>query len=277
MKNQKKIFDIVSLKCSKNVTKAYSTSFTLAIKSLNKIHRPFIYSIYGYVRLADEIVDSFHDYNKQSLISQLRKETSDAINQRISLNPIINSFQNTVNKYNIEWELIDSFLNSMEYDINHKKCNTNEYKKYIAGSAEAVGLMCLRVFVNGNEQEYLKLKPYAVSLGSAFQKINFLRDLKEDHKILDRQYFPDFKINKFDNEKKKIIEKDIELDFQKSLDGIKMLKKDSRRGVYLAYIYYTSLFNKIKKLDSSQILKKRIRISNSKKILLLISLILGIK
>lgn len=277
MKNQKEIFDIVSLKCSENITRSYSTSFTLAIKSLNKIHRPFIYSIYGYVRLADEIVDSFHDYNKERLISQLRKETIESIDQRISLNPIINSFQNTVKKYNIEWELIDSFLNSMEYDIDHKKCDTSSYKKYIEGSAEAVGLMCLRVFVNGDSQEYLKLKPYAISLGAAFQKINFLRDLREDYDILDRQYFPDFKIKNFDNEKKKIIEQEIELDFNKSLDGIKMLKKDVRRGVYLAYLYYTSLFKKIKKLDSNQILEKRIRISNTKKILLLISLVTGIK
>ena len=176
MKTQKEIFDSVSLECSKKTTKIYSTSFSLAIKLLEKEYQNAIYSIYGFVRLADEIVDSFHDYNKPKLLNELRYSTIDALEKKISLNPIINSFQNVVQKYNIEWELIDSFLESMEYDLNNKNCNEETYKTYIRGSAEAVGLMCLQICTNNKRGPYQKLKPYAESLGSAFQKINFLRD-----------------------------------------------------------------------------------------------------
>ena len=271
MRTQKEIFDNASLACSKKITKAYSTSFTLAIRVLGKQYRDAIYSIYGFVRLADEIVDSFHQYNKTKLLHELRHSIIDALEKKISLNPIINSFQNTVKKYNIDWVLIDSFLESMEYDLSNKTCDKESYKKYIQGSAEAVGLMCLQIFVNNKKGEYEKLKPYAESLGSAFQKINFLRDLNEDYINLNRIYFPNLNIKNFNNEGKKRIEKDIEKDFENGLIGIKLLDKEARTGVYLAYKYYIALFNKIKRKDSRLILKGRIRISNFQKIIILIS------
>jgi len=241
MKNQKVIFDSVSLECSKKTTKIYSTSFSLAIKLLEKEYQNAIYSIYGFVRLADEIVDSFHDYNKTKLLSELRYSTIDALEKNISLNPIINSFQIIVRKYNIEWELIDSFLESMEYDLNNQNCTEETYKTYIRGSAEAVGLMCLQIFTNNKKGEYQKLKPYAESLGSAFQKINFLRDIKEDYNTLNRVYFPNLNITKFSNSDKKIIEGDISKDFENGLIGIRLLDKDAKKGVYLAYKYYMTL------------------------------------
>ncbi|MAW30701.1 MAG: phytoene synthase [Flavobacteriales bacterium] len=269
MKEQKDIFDLVSLECSKQTTKAYSTSFSLAIKLLNKEYRNAIYSIYGFVRLADEIVDTFHNYDKKKLLNQLRNSTKDAIKEKISLNPIINSFQNTVNRYNIDWMLIDSFLKSMEYDLEHKNCTPDSYKEYIRGSAEAVGLMCLYVFTTNKTGKYNDLKPYAESLGSAFQKINFLRDLSDDYNHLRRVYFPNIDISKFDNVQKKSIEEDIEKEFIHALVGIKLLDKKAQKGVYLAFRYYVSLFNKIKNLDASYILKNRVRISNFNKIMIL--------
>ena len=271
MKNQKAIFDIVSLECSKKTTKVYSTSFSLAIRLLNKEYQNAIYSIYGFVRLADEIVDSFHDYNKPKLLNELRNSVIDGLEKNISLNPIINSFQNTVKKYNIEWPLIDSFLESMEYDLNNKKCTDKAYKRYIQGSAEAVGLMCLQIFTNNKKCQYQQLKPYAESLGSAFQKINFLRDMNEDFNTLNRVYFPNLDITTFSNTEKKIIEDDIAKDFANGLIGMKLLDKDAKKGVYLAYKYYMSLFHKIQKEDAENILKERIRISNIKKIMILIS------
>ena len=271
MKDKKEIFDAVSLECSKKTTKIYSTSFSLAIKLLDKEYQNAIYSIYGFVRLADEIVDSFHDYNKPKLLNELRHSIIDALEKNISLNPIINSFQNTVKRYNIEWMLIDSFLESMEYDLNNQNCTDKTYKKYIKGSAEAVGLMCLQIFTNNKEGQYQQLKPYAESLGSAFQKINFLRDMKEDYNTLNRIYFPNLDITTFSNTEKKIIEDDIAKDFTDALVGIKLLNKDARKGVYLAYKYYSSLFRKIQKTDAQNILKGRIRISNIKKMMILIS------
>ena len=271
MKNQKEKFDIVSLECSKKTTKVYSTSFSLAIRLLNKEYQNAIYSIYGFVRLADEIVDSFHDYNKPKLLNELRNSVIDGLEKNISLNPIINSFQNTVKKYNIEWPLIDSFLESMEYDLNNKNCTDKAYKRYIQGSAEAVGLMCLQIFTNNKKSQYQQLKPYAESLGSAFQKINFLRDMNEDFNTLNRVYFPNLDITTFSNTEKKIIEDDIAKDFANGLIGIKLLDKDAKKGVYLAYKYYMSLFHKIQKEDAENILKERIRISNIKKIMILIS------
>jgi 15-cis-phytoene synthase len=271
MKNQKEKFDIVSLECSKKTTKVYSTSFSLAIRLLNKEYQNAIYSIYGFVRLADEIVDSFHDYNKPKLLNELRNSVIDGLEKNISLNPIINSFQNTVKKYNIEWPLIDSFLESMEYDLNNKNCTDKAYKRYIQGSAEAVGLMCLQIFTNNKKGQYQQLKPYAESLGSAFQKINFLRDMNEDFNTLNRVYFPNLDITTFSNTEKKIIEDDIAKDFANGLIGIKLLDKDAKKGVYLAYKYYMSLFHKIQKEDAENILKERIRISNIKKIMILIS------
>ena len=271
MKDQKKLFDVVSLECSKKTAKLYSTSFSLAIRLLSNDHRDAIYSIYGFVRLADEIVDSFHNFDKSTLLKELKDSTIDAIEKNISINPIINSFQNVVKKYNIEWELIDAFLFSMEYDLTNKSCDDNSYKKYIKGSAEAVGLMCLHVFLHNKDIDYNQLKPYAESLGSAFQKINFLRDMHEDHNALGRVYFPSIKIDNFGNKEKKIIEEDILKDFENGLKGIKLLDKDSRKGVYLAYRYYTSLFKKIKNKDATQILNGRIRLSNFRKLIILIT------
>lgn len=270
MKKQKKIFDTVSLHCSKITTKSYSTSFTIAIKLLKKEDRDAIYAIYGFVRLADEIVDSFHDYDRNKLLDELRYSTIDALEKKISLNPIINSFQNTVRFYGIEWPLIDSFLESMEYDLNHDKCDEESYKQYIHGSAEAVGLMCLQVFSKDTIGQYQNLKVYAKSLGSAFQKINFLRDLNEDYKVLNRVYFPNLDMDKFSNTEKKIIEDDIEKDFTHALKGIKLLDSGSKKGVYLAYQYYIKLFNTIKKKDARNILERRVRISNLRKFIILI-------
>ncbi len=271
MRKQKEIFDYVSKKCSKTFTKSYSTSFSFAIKLLNKEYQIAIYSIYGFVRLADEIVDSFHEYNKSKLLNELRYSTIDALEKNISLNPIINSFQHVVKKYSIEWTLIDNFLESMEYDLTNKNCDEKSYKKYIQGSAEAVGLMCLQVFTHKKQGEYQKLMKYAESLGSAFQKINFLRDLNEDYNELKRVYFPNLDISRFSNTDKKIIEDDIKKDFANGLIGIKMLNKDAQKGVYLAYKYYMSLFRKIQKKDAKNILKERIRISNIRKMIILIS------
>ena len=271
MKKQKEIFDIISLECSKKTTKVYSTSFSLAIKLLSKEYQNAIYSIYGFVRLADEIVDSFHDYDKPKLLNELRYSTIDALEKNISINPIINSFQNTVKRYSIEWALIESFLESMEYDLTNQNCNEQSYKKYIQGSAEAVGLMCLQIFTHNKKGEYQKLKQYAESLGSAFQKINFLRDMNEDYNGLNRVYFPNLDITKFNNAEKKIIEDDIAKDFADGLIGIKMLDKYAQKGVYLAYKYYISLFRKIQKMDAKKIMKERIRISNIRKAIILIS------
>jgi phytoene synthase len=261
----KQLFDNVSAMCSKLTTKKYSTSFSLGIQFLNKkLHDP-IYAIYGYVRFADEIVDSFHEYDKKRLMEQFRKDTVTAIEDKISLNPILNSFQHVVHKYNIEWELIDTFLKSMEMDLDQSAHNEDSYKEYIIGSAEVVGLMCLRVFVKGNSEMYAKQKPHAMSLGAAFQKVNFLRDAKEDFNSLGRTYFPDVSMAKFDTHIKKNIESDIEKDFQHALIGIKELPAEARLGVYLAYIYYKNLFHKIKSSSPERIMQERIRIPNLNK------------
>ncbi|WP_291122060.1 phytoene/squalene synthase family protein, partial [Empedobacter sp. UBA7620] len=243
-----------------------STSFSLGILALKPSIRSAIYAIYGYVRLADEIVDSFHGYNKEKLLKRLRKETLYALNERISLNPILQSFQETVNYYKIDKELIDQFLSSMEMDLQQIEYDSDLYKTYILGSAEVVGLMCLQVFTDGNKDKYAELKPYAMKLGSAFQKINFLRDLKEDYHILGRTYFPNVDISGFDNKIKYAIEKEIEEEFDEALIGIKKLPASSIFGVYLAYKYYLSLFKKIKKKSSKEILNGRIRIANSEKV-----------
>jgi phytoene/squalene synthetase len=200
----------------------------------------------------------------------LRSSLIDAIEKKISLNPILNSFQNTIKKYNIEWMLIDTFLDSMEYDLNSQSCDDETYKRYIKGSAESVGLMCLQIFTNNNKGQYQQLKPYAESLGSAFQKINFLRDINEDYNSLNRVYFPDLDIENFNNIEKKKIEEDIEKDFADGLKGIKLLDIGSKKGVFLAYKYYMSLFHKIQQMDAQKILLQRIRISNIKKVMILI-------
>ena len=266
----KKIFDEISIKCSEITTKHYSTSFSLGIKLLNKkLHDP-IYSIYGFVRLADEIVDSFHDYNKRYLLKQFKLETKQAIKNKISLNPILNSFQNVVNSFNIEWEHIEHFLNSMENDLEKKEHDEKSYKEYIKGSAEAVGLMCLRIFCNNNFALYDELKKYAINLGSVFQKVNFIRDISADYHQLKRVYFPNLKISNFNEEEKNNIENDIEEEFSAALIGIKKLPKSSKKGVYLAYSYYYCLFKKIKKTPANKIMSNRIRISNFLKTLILI-------
>ena len=265
----KKLFDELSYKVSKATTQQYSTSFSLGILALSSKIRNPIYAIYGYVRLADEIVDSFHGYDKQKLLSRFREETSEALEEKISLNPILQSFQETVHQYQIDHNLITQFLQSMEMDLHKVDYNSELYKEYILGSAEVVGLMCLHVFVDGNKAEFEKLKPYAMVLGSAFQKVNFLRDMKDDYYTLGRTYFPDVDIRDFDQKVKCEIEQDIHNEFQIALEGIKMLPRTSRFGVYLAYRYYVSLFNKIRKTSACKIINQRIRISNRRKISLM--------
>lgn len=262
----KELFDEVGQKASKMVTKNYSTSFSIGISLLSQQIQKPIYSIYGFVRFADEIVDTFHDYDKADLFYRFKEDTYRALEDKISLNPILNSFQWAVNKYNIDRELIDTFLKSMEMDLSMNNYVEGEYEEYILGSAEVVGLMCLKVFVHGDEKKYQELKPYAMALGSAFQKVNFLRDLKADFHALGRSYFPELNtIHDFDEETKKVIIQDIERDFQKGYEGILMLPKNSRFGVYIAYIYYKNLLMKIKKTPAEKIADTRIRIPNQKK------------
>lgn len=265
----KELFDKVSLKCSKLVTHTYSTSFSLGISCLDKDIRDPICSIYGFVRFADEIVDTFHDYDKKQLLRRFKKDTYKAIEEGISLNPILNSFQDTINKYNIERKLIDQFLYSMEMDLSRKDYNKEKFNEYVLGSAEVVGLMCLHIFCTGDRKQYLQLKLYAMKLGSAFQKINFLRDLKEDYQKMGRSYFPDVELSSFDHKSKAQIEDEIEKDFHTGFKGIKKLPKSARFGVYLAYVYYYSLFKKIKKTHPSSVLSKRVRIPNPLKFSLL--------
>ncbi len=261
----KAIFDKISYRTSEIVTKRYSTSFSLGIKFLcSDFHQP-IYAVYGFVRFADEIVDTFHDYNKKELLDEFKRDTFLAIERGISLNPVLNSFQEVVNKYQIDKVLIETFLKSMEMDLEKRSYTLESYKEYILGSAEVVGLMCLKVFVEGDVKQYEALKPYAMALGSAFQKINFLRDISADYVGLGRVYFPHIDISKMDQLTKEEIEKDIALDFEKGLEGIKRLSKKSRLGVYVAYMYYNSLFNKIQKIHPERVLQERIRISNSRK------------
>lgn len=265
----KELYDKVSSTCSRITTKSYSTSFSLGILCLEKELRDPIYAIYGFVRFADEIVDTFHEYNKIDLLNRFKEDTLKAIEDGISLNPILNSFQHTVKRYNIDRTSIDLFLRSMEMDLNRKSYDPKGLKEYILGSAEVVGLMCLRVFVKGDNAQYEKLKPYAMSLGSAFQKINFLRDLQADFLHMGRTYFPSLDLDQFDDEKKKEIEESIKLDFDEGLRGIKLLPKSSRFGVYVAYVYYMALFRKIQNTPSELILRSRIRVRNRHKATLL--------
>lgn len=266
--NMKELFDKVCVKTSKLVTNSYSTSFSLGIRFLGKDLREPIYNIYGFVRFADEIVDSFHDYDKEQLLKEFKQATYQAIERGISLNPILHSFQMSVNQYQIDKNLIDTFLKSMEMDLNKKSYDVEGYKAYILGSAEVVGLMCLKVFLRGNQKKYDDLKPYAMALGSAFQKINFLRDLHADYLGMGRVYFPDFELSNLNAHSKEELEKDIEQDFKKGFEGIKLLPKDSRLGVYVAYVYYYNLLKKIKGLKPERILKERISIPNPQKMML---------
>ncbi|KLT67230.1 phytoene/squalene synthase family protein [Pedobacter sp. BMA] len=265
----KNIFDRVSAQCSEIVTKNYSTSFSLGIRTLDRTYRDPIYAIYGFVRLADEIVDSFHDYDKPSLLAKFRRDCMEAIEFRISLNPILNAFQQVVHKFNIKMELINLFLKSMEMDLQKEEYTPEKYEQYILGSAQVVGLMCLHVFVNGDETSYQKLKEPAMKLGAAFQKVNFLRDLKADYFLLNRSYFPGVNLSAFSEQEKLMIQQQITEDFDASLEGILQLPKSSRKGVYLAYIYYRALFEKIKKKSATQIMDRRIRISNMHKFALM--------
>jgi len=261
----KSVFDKLSADCSKLTTKSYSTSFSLGILFLNKKLRGPIYSIYGFVRLADEIVDSFHDYDKEYLLEKFRSDCLEAIDHGISLNPVLNAFQQVVNEFGIELELIELFLHSMKMDLKETVYTPEKFDQYILGSAQVVGLMCLRVFTNGDNDAYEKLRHSAMKLGSAFQKINFLRDVKADYQTLSRNYFPNLDLSKFTNAEKALIEQDIEQDFKEGLEGIKRLPSTSGNGVYLAYIYYKELFNKIKKCNAERVMSERIRISNRQK------------
>lgn len=267
----KQIFDDVSASCSKLTTRRYSTSFSLGINCLDKRIHWAIYAIYGFVRFADEIVDSFHDYNKIELFYEFKEETLKAIDRKISMNPILNSFQHVVNKYHIEQELIDCFLKSMETDLKRSSHSGDTYDEYIVGSAEVVGLMCLRVFTDNDDALYRRLEQPARSLGAAFQKVNFLRDLKSDYEYLGRVYFPGVAFSSFSEQDKKNIEHDIEQDFIAAFAGIKQLPKSARFGVYVAYKYYKSLFNKIRSVPPARILVDRVRISNPRKIGLLVT------
>jgi phytoene synthase len=261
----KQIFDNLSHDISMLTTKRYSTSFSLGISFLHKdLHRP-IYAVYGFVRFADEIVDSFHGFDKAVLLADFKQQTYEAIAKGISLNPILNSFQWAVNQYAIPLELIDTFLASMEMDLGGTAFDQSKYEQYILGSAEVVGLMCLKIFVRGEETIYQDLKSGAMKLGSAFQKLNFLRALKADYQELGRTYFPGIDLCVFNDTVKKEIEADIEIDFRAGYEGIRMLPKDARFGVYMAYIYYYKLFQKIKGTKPEIILNERIRIPNNKK------------
>jgi 15-cis-phytoene synthase len=256
------IFHEVSQACSKVTTERYSTSFSSAIRLLNTSIQTPIYNIYGFVRFADEIVDTFHDHDKDHLLALFKKETYDSIERGISLNPILNSFQLTVNQFNIDHTLIEAFFRSMEFDLDKNTYDQMDYQEYIYGSAEVVGLMCLYVFCEGDTVEYEKLKPHARSLGAAFQKVNFLRDVKADFLHLNRVYFPGVDFNNFTPDMKQQIEDDIANDFQHAYEGIIKLPLKARFGVYLAYKYYLSLFKKIKKVQPQRILEERIRIPN---------------
>lgn len=264
------LFNSTAFGCSELITKAYSTSFSLGIRTLHKrFHKP-IYAIYGFVRYADEIVDTFHDHDKKELLDRFTSETFKAIEEKISLNPVLHSFQIVVNQYDIDHDLIHAFLYSMKMDLDKRTYDQKEYLTYIYGSAEVVGLMCLKVFCNGDDDDYNKLLVPAKHLGSAFQKVNFLRDIKSDFDDRGRVYFPKVDFNSFTNEDKKFIEEDIQNDFKEALVGIKGLPKGSRAGVYLAYVYYKSLFKKITKLSPKRIQTERIRIPDFRKILLLV-------
>ena len=265
----KELFDKISIASSKHITKTYSTSFSLGIYCLNRRLHNAIYSIYGFVRLADEIVDSFHDFDKRTLLEEFKLQTAEALSRKISLNPILNSFQHVVHRYKIKQELIDCFLKSMEMDLSMQDHTVESYDDYILGSAQVVGLMCLHVFIEGDEAMYDRLKYAAMKLGAAFQKVNFLRDLKNDSAVLGRVYFPGVNLFSFSHADKRRIEEHIEADFKEALAGIRQLPSSSRFGVYTAYLYYYKLFNKIQATSPSGIMNCRIRIPDYQKLNLL--------
>jgi len=262
----KLLFDDYSRKASRHVTKKYSTSFYAGVRALDKKIRDDVYNIYGFVRFADEIVDSFHDFDKAELLEEFKNDTYKAIDRKVSLNPILNSFQTTIHKYNIDLKLIEQFLFSMAMDLEDIEYDKQKYEQYILGSAEVVGLMCLKIFVYGDEGEYEKLKPYAMKLGSSFQKINFLRDLNADFNELGRIYFPNLESGELTLENKIQIEEEIQQEFEDALIGIKMLPKSSRFGVYVSYKYYVKLLKKIQRKTANELLQERIRIANKTKV-----------
>ena len=266
----KEKFDQLSAACSKATTRLYSTSFSLGINFLGKELRSPIYAIYGFVRLADEIVDSFHQYDKPFLLAKFRNDCFEAIELGISLNPVLNSFQKVVNQYGIGHQLIVQFLKSMEMDLEQQYYNNDKYEEYILGSAQVVGLMCLHVFTDGDAETFEKLRYPAMKLGSAFQKVNFLRDINADFNLLNRCYFPGLQVLSFSNEEKRLIEQHIEDDFKEALTGIRQLPYSSRKGVYLAFVYYKRLFQKIKKIRAEKVLSERVRISNGYKFWLMV-------
>jgi 15-cis-phytoene synthase len=259
------LFDRTSEACSITLTKNYSTSFSKSIGALGKEIQPAIFSIYGFVRLVDEVVDSFQGYDQENLFNRLKEQTYQALDEGISTNPILQAFQTVVHQYQIEREHIDQFLNSMERDLYEHEHSQKSYETYITGSAEVVGLMCLKVFVHGDETMYNQLKAPAIRLGAAFQKINFLRDIQEDYEKLGRSYFPNVDISKLDQEGKRCIEADIEDDLRAAYAGIVQLPKDARFGVYLAYSLYVKLLHRIRLVPSSEILKSRIRVPDGQK------------
>jgi phytoene synthase len=265
------LFNQTTLECSKLITQRYSTSFTLGIKTLDKkFHLP-VYAIYGFVRYADEIVDTFLNYNRRELLLNFKRETYKAIEDKVSFNPVLHSFQLMVNQYNIDLELIEAFLYSMELDLDEKEYDKAGYEEYIYGSAEVVGLMCLRVFCEGNDVQYQLLVGPAKKLGSAFQKVNFIRDIKSDFEERGRVYFPGVDFNDFSKSAKDLIETDIQKDFDDALVGILNLPDGAKLGVYLAYKYYLKLFSKIKNLPPSRIMQERIRIADSRKMVILLT------
>lgn len=262
----KSIFDKISFECSRNVTKSYSTSFSVAVKMLAPSIRQDIYNIYGFVRFADEIVDTFHDYGKEELFEMFEKDLKSSLEKRISLNPVLNSFQHTVHKYNIPETMISAFMNSMRLDLHKSKYTSfEEYNEYIYGSADVVGLMCLKVFVNGDDKKFAELEQAAMRLGSAFQKVNFLRDLKTDYEDLNRTYFPNTDLSRLDEHSKQDIIREIEADFEAGFHGILRLPLEAKFGVYTAYVYYKKLLSKLKKTPSLEIKNARIRVPNYEK------------
>jgi phytoene/squalene synthetase len=265
------LYNKVCRECSKHITNRYSTSFSMGIRVFDKRFCSPIYAVYGFVRFADEIVDTFHEFPKKALLDRFREDTYRAIEERISLNPVLHAFQETVHQYQIERELIDAFLDSMEMDLHFDRYHDSLYKKYIYGSAEVVGLMCLRVFVEGDNEQYERLKAPACSLGSAFQKINFLRDMKSDFDERGRVYFPGVDYTRFCQQDKLEIEADIKKDFDDAYKGIVQLPEGARFGVYLAYIYYTNLFKKIRSAPADRVTQERIRVPNRRKAVLLFS------
>ncbi|NEM97335.1 phytoene/squalene synthase family protein [Pontibacter burrus] len=265
------LFKQTCLKCSKVITEAYSTSFTLGIKTLDaKFHFP-IYAIYGFVRCADEIVDTFHEHDKQALLQEFKEQTYKAIQTGISLNPVLHAFQSVVNEYKIDLVYIEAFLKSMEMDLDEQQYDHQLYGDYIYGSAEVVGLMCLKVFCEGNDELFEKLKKPACSLGAAFQKVNFLRDMQSDYLERGRVYFPKVEFKQFDNISKAEIEADICKDFEDAYKGIMQLPRSARLGVYLAYKYYMKLFRKLQDLPATHILSNRVRVPDNTKLALLVS------